>query len=113
MSGKWRWRSSHRPASKIVIAIVRLYQRLLSPLLGERCKYYPSCSRYAVDAIRSYGVAKGSILATWRVLRCNPFSHGGVDHACDQTVFKTSDGPARFSLGRYATVLTKRVTDER
>ena len=67
--------------------LVRGYQRLLSPLLPARCKYHPSCSQYALDALREYGLARGVILAAWRLLRCNPWSHGGVDYARDQTIF--------------------------
>lgn len=67
--------------------LVRGYQRLLSPFLPARCKYHPSCSQYALDALREYGFARGVILAAWRLLRCNPWSHGGVDYACDQTIF--------------------------
>jgi len=51
------------------------------------CKYHPSCSQYAIDALREHGLVRGSILAGWRLLRCNPWSHGGVDHARDQTLF--------------------------
>jgi putative membrane protein insertion efficiency factor len=67
--------------------LVRGYQRLLSPLLPARCKYHPSCSQYALDAFREYGLARGLVLAAWRLLRCNPWSHGGVDYARDQTIF--------------------------
>jgi uncharacterized protein len=67
--------------------LVRGYQRLLSPLLPARCKYHPSCSQYALDAFREYGLARGLVLAVWRLLRCNPWTHGGVDYACDQTIF--------------------------
>ena len=52
-----------------------------------RCKYHPSCSQYAIDAFREFGLARGAILAVWRLLRCNPWSHGGVDHARDQRLF--------------------------
>jgi uncharacterized protein len=69
------------------IALVRAYQVLLSPLLGGRCKYHPSCSQYAIDALRRHGFLRGSVLAGWRLLRCNPWSHGGVDYAEDQTLF--------------------------
>ena len=68
-------------------ALVRGYQLLLSPLLPARCKYHPSCSQYALDAFREYGVVRGLVLAAWRLLRCNPWSHGGVDYARDQTIF--------------------------
>jgi len=67
--------------------LVRGYQRLLSPLLPARCKYHPTCSQYALDALREYGLARGVVLAAWRLLRCNPWSHGGVDYARDQTMF--------------------------
>ena len=66
---------------------LHLYRRVISPLFGQRCRYYPSCSRYAVEAVREYGVVRGSILAGWRVLRCNPWSRGGFDHVHDQSLF--------------------------
>jgi uncharacterized protein len=65
--------------NKILIALIKVYQYTISPLLGPRCKYYPSCSNYAVEALRVHGALKGSGLAAWRLLRCNPFSNGGVD----------------------------------
>ena len=65
--------------SKVLIAFVRAYQYTLSPLLGARCRYYPSCSNYAVGALREHGAVRGLGLATWRLLRCNPFSNGGYD----------------------------------
>jgi putative membrane protein insertion efficiency factor len=73
-----------RPA----IALLRGYQRWISPLFGARCKYYPSCSEYAVQAIGRYGILRGSVLAAWRLLRCNPFSHGGYDPVSEQTLFR-------------------------
>ena len=71
-----------------LIAPIRLYQRAVSPLIGRHCKYHPTCSAYAVEAIRDFGVARGVVLAGWRLLRCNPWSHGGVDHPRDQRVFR-------------------------
>jgi uncharacterized protein len=65
----------------LVLLPVRLYQRVISPAFPARCKYHPTCSQYAVDAIRKHGVLKGSLKACWRLLRCNPWSHGGVDYA--------------------------------
>ena len=56
-----------------------MYQYTISPLLGPRCKYYPSCSNYAIDALREHGAIRGTGLAAWRLLRCNPFSNGGYD----------------------------------
>lgn len=70
-----------------VIAPIRLYQRAISPLLPPRCKYYPSCSEYAAQAVQEYGILRGLILAGWRLLRCNPFSHGGYDPVCEQHLF--------------------------
>jgi uncharacterized protein len=64
------------------IGLVRLYQLLISPLLpANTCKYHPSCSQYAIDAIHKYGLVVGSAKAAWRLLRCNPWSRGGVDYA--------------------------------
>lgn len=65
------------------------YRKLVSPFLAPRCRYYPSCSTYAVDALKAYGPIRGSILALWRLVRCNPFSDGGFDHVADQKVFKS------------------------
>ena len=77
----------------ILVAPIRLYQRTVSRALPARCKYHPSCSQYAVDAVRRYGVLRGVVLAGWRLLRCNPWSHGGVDFAEDQTLFRTRPNP--------------------
>ncbi len=74
---------------EIAVAPIRLYQRVISPLFPRRCKYHPTCSAYAVDAVREFGVAKGLVLSVWRLLRCNPWSHGGVDYAHDQRVFRS------------------------
>jgi putative membrane protein insertion efficiency factor len=71
-----------------LVAPIRLYQRAISPALPARCKYHPSCSEYAVQAVRRYGVLRGVVLAGWRLLRCNPWSHGGVDFVEDQTLFR-------------------------
>jgi uncharacterized protein len=73
----------------LVLAPLWLYRRVISPALPARCKYHPTCSRYAVEAVRHYGVLRGLVLAGWRVLRCNPWSHGGVDLVEDQTLFRT------------------------
>jgi hypothetical protein len=63
----------------VLISLIRVYQYTLSPMLGQRCKYYPSCSNYAIGALREHGVIRGLGLAGWRLLRCNPFSDGGYD----------------------------------
>lgn len=73
----------------VLIAPIRLYQRAVSPLIPRRCKYHPTCSAYAVGAIQQFGPFKGVVLAGWRLLRCNPWSHGGVDYPADQTLFRS------------------------
>jgi putative membrane protein insertion efficiency factor len=70
------------------IAPIRAYQLLLGPMLGERCKFYPSCSEYAAQAIGRFGILRGLVLAGWRLLRCNPWSHGGFDPVENQQLFK-------------------------
>ena len=72
----------------VLVAPIRLYQRFVSPALPRRCKYHPTCSEYAVQSIRSYGVLRGLVLAAWRLLRCNPWSHGGYDPVEAQTIFR-------------------------
>ena len=72
---------------RLATAPIRLYARLISPLLPPRCKYHPSCSAYAVQSIERFGILRGSVLAAWRLLRCNPFSHGGYDPPEAQTLF--------------------------
>ena len=70
------------------VALVWVYRYTLRPLLGGgSCKYHPSCSQYAIDALKEFGLLKGTVLAAWRLLRCNPWSRGGVDYARDQRVF--------------------------
>lgn len=63
-----------------MITIIRFYQRWISSALPPRCKYYPTCSAYAILAIRSKGAFVGSALAVWRLIRCNPWSMGGIDY---------------------------------
>jgi putative membrane protein insertion efficiency factor len=71
----------------VLVAPIRAYQRFISPALPRRCKYHPTCSEYAVQAIRAHGVLRGLVLAAWRLLRCNPWSHGGYDPVEAQTLF--------------------------
>ena len=73
---------------RIAVLPIRVYQLVLSPLVGERCRYYPSCSEYAAQAIQRYGILRGLVLAGWRLLRCNPWSPGGVDPVEEQRLFK-------------------------
>ena len=65
----------------LAIAVMNGYRRVISPLYGQVCKYYPSCSRYAVEALQQQGLLWGVALTVWRLLRCNPFSSGGIDDA--------------------------------
>ena len=80
------------------------YRLLISPALPARCKYHPTCSTYAVQAVRELGVVRGTIVAAWRLARCNPWSHGGVDELADRSLFRnhaatptrSPDAPSSF-----------------
>ena len=78
----------------IFLAPLRLYSRFISPALPRRCKYEPTCSAYAQQAVRELGVIRGSIVAGWRLLRCNPWSHGGWDPVADRRLFREHDAGA-------------------
>ena len=65
--------------ARLAVAFIRIYQRALSPLLGRRCRFHPTCSAYALQAIQTMGFWKGGFRAVWRILRCNPFNRGGYD----------------------------------
>jgi putative membrane protein insertion efficiency factor len=75
---RWLWFAG-APTRIVILGLLNGYRRLVAPALGERCRFYPSCSTYAVNAVRVHGAVKGSLLATWRVLRCSPLSAGGPD----------------------------------
>ena len=81
MTEPQRWHSGNgpTPGARLVVALVRGYQYLLSPLLPASCRYHPTCSQYAVEAVRRYGALKGGVLGARRVLRCHPFHRGGYD----------------------------------
>ncbi len=68
------------PFRWILLGVIKVYQVTLSGWLGGQCKFYPTCSHYAQDAIRVHGALKGSLMAAWRIARCGPFTDGGVDH---------------------------------
>jgi uncharacterized protein len=76
---------------EVFLLPLHAYRAVISPNLPPRCKYYPSCSTYGIQAVRELGVVRGSIVAAWRVLRCNPFSHGGVDELADRSLFRGHD----------------------
>lgn len=73
---------------RFLLALIAAYQRRISPALPRRCRYEPTCSAYAAQAIGRFGVARGSLLAGWRLLRCNPFSHGGFDPVRERFTLK-------------------------
>jgi len=70
------------------VGLVYLYRYTLGVLFPGGCKYHPSCSQYAIDALRGYGLFRGVVLAGWRLLRCNPWSRGGVDYVEQQRLFR-------------------------
>lgn len=82
---------------RIFLAPVHIYQRLISPLTPRRCKYEPTCSTYAIEAVERFGVVRGTVLACWRIMRCNPFSHGGFDPVREEFTLKVGPtDPAEY-----------------
>jgi len=63
----------------LILKTIKIYQKFISPILGENCRFYPSCSEYSCQTIKKYGMIKGLMLGFWRVLRCNPWNKGGID----------------------------------
>lgn len=90
------------PIQWLLVAGVKGYQTVMSPLLPRRCKYYPSCSQYAIDAVREYGAVRGVVLAVWRLVRCNPLSYGGYDPVSKQKLFavRRASGSVCRTTGR-------------
>lgn len=74
---------------RLLLALIAAYRRLISPAMPRRCRYEPTCSAYATESVRRYGALRGSLLAGWRLLRCNPLSHGGFDPVPDRFTLKT------------------------
>ena len=87
-------------ARRLALLPVRAYRRL-SPFLPARCKYHPSCSAYAVQAVERFGILRGGILAGWRLLRCNPWSLGGYDPVEAQRLFKTASRSDRAPASHF------------
>ncbi|MBQ8623267.1 MAG: membrane protein insertion efficiency factor YidD [Oscillospiraceae bacterium] len=83
---------------KILELAVKFYRKIISPLKPPCCKYYPTCSTYALEALKKHGAIKGSILAVWRVLRCNPWSMGGVDYVPEKFHLYTLKGEQKRNL---------------
>ena len=77
-----------RSLRRVLLGLIAVYQRWISPGLPRRCRYEPTCSAYAAEAIRELGPLRGAVVAGWRLLRCNPFSSGGVDDLCDRRLFR-------------------------
>ncbi len=75
---------------RLALVPIHVYQRVVSPALPRRCKYEPTCSAYAAQAVEEFGILRGLVLAAWRLLRCNPFSHGGYDPVSAQRLFARS-----------------------
>ncbi len=83
-----------RLLTALTLAPIRAYQRWISPLFPQRCKYHPSCSTYAIDAVRELGVLRGTVLAAWRLVRCNPWSKGGIDPIENRRFFRDHGHPS-------------------
>ena len=88
-----------RLITALLIAPIRAYQRWISPAFAPRCRDYPTCSAYTVEAIRELGPVRGAILAGWTLHRCNPFSKGGVDEIADRRLFRGT--PTRSERHRH------------
>ena len=73
---------------RILLSLIGFYRKCISPLTPPKCKYYPTCSCYAYEAVKKYGAARGSALAAWRLLRCNPWSMGGIDPVPEKFTFR-------------------------
>jgi putative membrane protein insertion efficiency factor len=86
------------PARLTLIGLIRVYQVTFAGLLGGQCRFHPTCSEYAVRAIRGHGALKGAALGVWRVLRCSPLSGGGVDHV----------PPAKRRAAAYDAIIQRR-----
>jgi len=78
-----------RLPATLIGGLIGAYRRLISPAIPRRCRYEPTCSSYAAQAVRELGVVRGGIVALWRLLRCNPFSHGGLDPLEQRSLFRT------------------------
>ncbi len=93
----------------LLIGLIRVYQLAVSPLLPPSCRYHPSCSTYGLDAIRCHGAVKGVILTAWRLVRCNPWSQGGLDPVPQRGYWLPDVHPN--GEPRHGTIGTPRVQD--
>ena len=78
---------------KLLIGAIRLYRKTLSPLIGQQCRFEPSCSHYCEEAIEKHGALRGSLLTVWRILRCGPWSKGGYDPVPEPFLVKHEKQP--------------------
>jgi uncharacterized protein len=89
-----------RSLTRLLLAVIGAYQRWVSPAFPRRCKYHPTCSAYAAQAVRELGPFRGAIVAAWRLLRCNPLSDGGIDDLEDRRLFRDrSTAPVEAGSG--------------
>lgn len=96
MKQLWQWiwvDGIGRVLAYLLIAPIKLYQWTISPMLGEVCRYYPSCSKYAVGALKVHGPFKGLVLTAYRLLRCTPFTRGGLDPVPDRGHWQPTISP--------------------
>lgn len=82
--------------NKILISLVKIYQKVISPVLPPSCRYYPTCSSYMITALKKHGAVLGLIMGTARILRCNPFVRGGVDPVPDNFTLRRNPHPERY-----------------
>ncbi len=82
------------------VAVLLVYRKLVSPLYGQVCRYHPSCSAYGLGSVQQFGLIRGSLMAAWRILRCNPWARGGIDDVPDRM-------EGNFPLSRFGFVLPK------
>jgi len=88
------------PARLALLGLIRLYRVTLSGWLGGQCRFYPTCSRYAEDAIRLHGAVRGTLMAAWRIARCGPYTRGGVDRVPAPRHVKEDDAVIHAEPGR-------------
>jgi putative membrane protein insertion efficiency factor len=104
---KLRWEDAKSHGARALLLLVRFYIVFLSPFFGGACKFYPSCSNYAAEAIARHGARRGFALAMKRLLRCHPFTRGGVDFvpdlAAEPTTYNTDPAPDSNLLQRGPT----------
>jgi len=99
LTGKTDFTNMNRILDTLALQLLRGYKWAISPIFPPACRYVPTCSEYAMEAVDRYGALRGSLMAGWRLLRCHPFSKGGYDPVvrCSQT--NAAAGPVRRTQG--------------